>query len=1202
MMKSTPTVPLVWLLALMVLAGLGLMSTAEAALPTPTQPILIVQDAGAADRYQYFVPELLTTEGINSFQIAQLSELTSAFLARYDTVVLPHLPLSPTQATLFQAYVNAGGSLIGFRPDAQLASVFGVTPLNAILPEAWVQINPGTAHGYGLTGQTLRFHGVADRYAVNGASVIATLYQTFTTPTASPAVTVNAFGQGQATLFAFDLAQSIVLLRQGNPAWTGYPNTHDGFSTMRASQMFMDVGTSAFWNDLSDHALADVPQADEQLRLLSKSIVLAGAAKQRPLPRFWYFPDQARALLLLTGDQHSESEQLSINEIAEIQSAGGAFTNFLWYPFGSTSSSTVAKWLSDGHALGIHFDDTSEGDGGSNGSHVTWAGMESVLTQAMSAFAAAYPTAPLPVTTRNHYLIWLSTDASGAPDPIAQAKLFANAGIQLDTSFSTFPNSWGYMTGSGLPMRFLDTTTGAVVPVYEQATQYEDDVQLSNISYSTGWDFATAQAHYERSLNDSLTKYNTVVTMLFHPDSWANYRAVGIKVPQYARDHGIPSPNAAQWLSFWKSRAATAISGFSSADNTLSFTAAGAPAGLTLLVPETSGATSVATITVDGAAQTFAVEAYQGLRYATLTLSAGNHSVVVTYRASGSTARIFGRISPLAAASGTTVRIQGAGVDQSLAVQSDGSYATDPLPAGTYTLTASSAGHVFTPATRTVTVGSASASGVDFTGELVAGGDQTLFTTQVPALTNLSDGPTTNYELGTALTSDTTGTIKAIAFWKAGNETGLHTGKIWSTAGQLLASVNFTNESASGWQEQALDTPLTIDANTTYIVSVNTGNSYYVATNQGLASPVVNEHLRSVVGNNGVFGPAGQFPTSSHQSTNYFRDVVFSPAPPPPATGQTIFTTQTPALLNQSDGPTTNYELGTVFTSGVAGEVAALRFWKAANETGGHVGRVWTLNGGLLASVTFENETASGWQQQNLTTALPIAANTPYVVTVNTGATYYVATVQGLASPVTNLDLTTIAGNNGVFGPPGVFPTNSYQNTNYFRDVVFKPAPRPPAGGERIFTNETPVVASATDGPGVNYELGTAFTSAAPGKITALRFWKTANEGSTHTGRLWTAAGQLLASVEFTNETASGWQEQALPAPLPIAAGTPYVASVTTSNAYYVATNQGLATAVGSFDLKTVVGNNGLYGAPGVFPTTSYQNSNYFRDVVFVRD
>jgi hypothetical protein len=90
--------------------------------------------------------------------------------------------------------------------------------------------------------------------------------------------------------------------------------------------------------------------------------------------------------------------------------------------------------------------------------------------------------------------------------------------------------------------------------------------------------------------------------------------------------------------------------------------------------------------------------------------------------------------------------------------------------------------------------------------------------------------------------------------------------------------VTFVNETASGWQKQALVTPLAISANTTYVVSVNTGNTYYVATAYGLASQVINGNLSSVVGNNGVYGVSGTLPTSSWQSVNYFRDIVFVPS------------------------------------------------------------------------------------------------------------------------------------------------------------------------------------------------------------------------------------------------------------------------------------------------------------------------------------
>jgi hypothetical protein len=61
------------------------------------------------------------------------------------------------------------------------------------------------------------------------------------------------------------------------------------------------------------------------------------------------------------------------------------------------------------------------------------------------------------------------------------------------------------------------------------------------------------------------------------------------------------------------------------------------------------------------------------------------------------------------------------------------------------------------------------------------------------------------------------------------------------------------------------------------VVSVNS-NVYYVATNSGLASAVVNGNLSSVAdGANGVFGSSAVFPTSFYQNTNYFRDLSFVP-------------------------------------------------------------------------------------------------------------------------------------------------------------------------------------------------------------------------------------------------------------------------------------------------------------------------------------
>ena len=51
------------------------------------------------------------------------------------------------------------------------------------------------------------------------------------------------------------------------------------------------------------------------------------------------------------------------------------------------------------------------------------------------------------------------------------------------------------------------------------------------------------------------------------------------------------------------------------------------------------------------------------------------------------------------------------------------------------------------------------------------------------------------------------------------------------------------------------------------------------------------------------------------------------------------------------------------------------------------------------------------------------------------------------------------------------------------------------------------------------------------GFITGIRFYKSAANTGTHTGTLWTSTGTLLATVTFTSETATGWQQAASPTP-----------------------------------------------------------------------
>jgi hypothetical protein len=159
----------------------------------------------------------------------------------------------------------------------------------------------------------------------------------------------------------------------------------------------------------------------------------------------------------------------------------------------------------------------------------------------------------------------------------------------------------------------------------------------------------------------------------------------------------------------------------------------------------------------------------------------------------------------------------------------------------------------------------------------------------------------------------------------------------------------------------------------------------------------------------------------------------------------TVLTTERPTLPPVADLPV---ELGMKFKSSTPGTITRFRYYKVAGETGTHTGRLWSADGRLLKTAVFPAETDTGWQTVTLDTPYTVSADTVYIIAVN-ALSYYAATWYGLATAVSNGPLSSIGGNNGVYNyTTGGFPTGSYNNTNYFRDVEFVPAqddPVPPA-------------------------------------------------------------------------------------------------------------------------------------------------------------
>ena len=409
-----------------------------------------------------------------------------------------------------------------------------------------------------------------------------------------------------------------------------------------------------------------------------------------------------------------------------------------------------------------------------------------------------------------------------------------------------------------------------------------------------------------------------------------------------------------------------------------------------------------------------------------------------------------------------------------------------------------------------------------------------------------------------------------------------------------------------------------------------------------------------------------------------------------------------PSLVGPASDPNA-LELGIQFQSASAGQITGLRFYKNPWNTGTHIGSLWSAPGTKLASATFVNETAYGWQTVNLITPVTVSAGTTYIASFHSAAGNYSYDPNYFAVQRSSGSLKApSAGGGGVYtyGSGSVFPVSNDGPTNFWADVVFTPAignlppvatndsgfstapgtvlsipaasllandtdpngfsltisgVTNPTGGTVAYNATTqvvtftptsgftgnasfnysisngnggvatalvsltvavviptvslfssssaPAVVSANDHSAV--ELGVKFQVSTAGKATGVRFYKGATNTGTHVGNLWSAAGALLASVTFANETASGWQQALFATPVTLSQGIVYIISYHTNVGLYAADANFFAATLTSGPLTApsalTGGGNGVYayGSASTFPSNTYGATNYWVDVMF---
>jgi hypothetical protein len=568
----------------------------------PGGPILVISHT--ANPFSRYAVEILRAEGLNEFAALDISSVDSVVLGNYDVVILGEMAVTAPQVAMLTDWVNAGGTLIAFKPDAALSSLFGISAPGGTLSNKYLLVNTASGPGTGIVNQTIQFHGTANLHTLNGAASLATLYSDAVTAAGNPAVTTMEVGSngGKAVAFTYDLARSIVYTRQGNPAWAG--QKRDGTpGSIRSDDLFFGNAASDPQPDWIDFNKVAIPQADEQQRLLA-NIILQHNLHRKPLPRFWYLPRELKAAVVMTGDDHANSGTVgrfnhyltlgpnTAQDVANWNAIRG--TSYI-YPGTSITDAEAAAFEAQGFEIALHPT--------TNCNSYTQSSLTDTINTQWANLVSYLPSLSFPVSNRTHCLTW--------SDWATQAKVEAQLGIRLDATYYYWPDTWvqnrpGMFTGSGMPMRFADLD-GTLIDCYQATTQMTDESGIDVGSFSN--------AVLDKAIGPE--GYYGVFTANMHTDTGANH-AGSAAIINSALARQVPVISAKQLLTWLDGRNGSSFGSITWAGNVLSFTITAAPgsANLRAMLPVNSASGTLTQITRAGSPISHTLSTIKGIEYA----------------------------------------------------------------------------------------------------------------------------------------------------------------------------------------------------------------------------------------------------------------------------------------------------------------------------------------------------------------------------------------------------------------------------------------------------------------------------------------------------------------------------------------------------------------------------------------------------------
>jgi hypothetical protein len=331
-----------------------------------------------------------------------------------------------------------------------------------------------------------------------------------------------------------------------------------------------------------------------------------------PLPHFWYLPRGKKAVVVLSGDDHSPTQASggtasNFDRFQQLSPAGCNVANWecvrstsYVYPGATLTNSQAAGYVAAGFEVALH------PQIGSCPTTVPTAGeLAAAFDDQLAQFAAHYTSVPAPVTSRTHCVEW--------PDWASEAKIELARGIRVDGNYYHYPSAWigtkpGFLNGGGFPMRFADTD-GSLIDVYQENTNMTDESGQSYPStVNTLLDNALGSTGYYGAFGVNI--HNDVNAP--QPDDEA--------IVSSAQSRGVPLISYKQLLDWTDGRNNSTIRSMSwnSSSRTFSFTTTiGTGAnGLQTLLPTQGPTGTLSALTCGGSAKTYSLQIIKGIQYA----------------------------------------------------------------------------------------------------------------------------------------------------------------------------------------------------------------------------------------------------------------------------------------------------------------------------------------------------------------------------------------------------------------------------------------------------------------------------------------------------------------------------------------------------------------------------------------------------------